>query len=177
MTNATMEKPRFPAAEKGDTRKVLFVCTGNTCRSPMAAAVLNELARPRELCSVGEGEERRRFAAFSAGLAACPGDPITPAAVAALAAAGIPDLPSNHYTAHVARPVSESMLDAAHMVVAITGRHAMELMMRYPACAGKITTLGTDIADPFGGDETAYRACLAALTHGIREKFFGGDGI
>ena len=142
-------------------RRLLFVCTGNTCRSPMAAALLNHLARARE------GE----LVAASAGLYARQGDLITTAAAEALAEAGVPCTPQNDYRAHRARRISAELVKEADEVIAITGGHAMELIMRFPEHAAKIGTLGVDIPDPFGGDDEVYRRCLDMLTSVIRRKW------
>ena len=155
------------AAEK-EAYRVLFVCTGNTCRSPMAAALLFDMI-------TREGENAP-FAVASAGLYAQDGAPITPNAVLALEAAGVRETPQNTYTAHRARTISEDMMAAADEVVAISGGHAMELMMRYPAYAAKITALPIDITDPFGGDVAVYRDCLDMLACAIRLKWFVGEG-
>lgn len=177
MATLPMTKPCATDTDAPEVRRVLFVCTGNTCRSPMAAALLNHLSRPREVCSAcGERGEAPRYAASSAGLYAMAGDPITPHAAAALAAFGVPSLPSNDYTAHRARPVTEALLEAADVVVGISGAHAMELMMRYPHQASKITTFESDVPDPFGGSEEVYRQCLMQLSHLIRALLFGGEG-
>ena len=134
--------------------RVLFVCTGNTCRSPMAAALLLDLAARRGL----------RLVASSAGLYAAEGAPIAENAANALLLAGVADTLQNHYTAHTARLVSEEMVATADEVVALSDTHAFELMMRFPAHAGKITTLAMNIPDPFGGDQAEYDACLATLS-------------
>ena len=173
MTCAEKKMPRTDAA-----RKVLFVCTGNTCRSPMAAALLNELSRPREICSAcGELCTTPRFAASSAGLFAREGDPITPAAADALRAAGIPPRPDNDYPAHRARLVSAEMVAEADEIVGLTASHAMQLMLRFPEAASKIRTLPMDISDPFGGDAEVYRACLAQLRYALELAYFTeGEG-
>jgi len=169
------ERPVTDGANPQTARRVLFVCTGNTCRSPMAAALLNHFARPREVCSVGCEEAPRGFIATSAGLYAHEGDPITPTAAEALAEFGIPALPGNDYTAHRARGVTEELLSSADIVVGISAAHAMELMMRYPDQASKITTFEADIPDPFGGSPEVYRACLLQLSHCVKRLFFGGE--
>lgn len=159
--------------EVAQGRRILFVCTGNTCRSPMAAALLNDKMRPREICSAACEEQRacRRITADSAGLWPEVGTPITPLAAAALAEAGVVATPDNDYIAHRARAVSEALMNEADEVVAISGAHAMELMMRYPQHAAKITTLGIDIPDPYGGDAARYRACLQMLSYAITRRF------
>ena len=158
-------------------RKVLFVCTGNTCRSPMAAAVFNDLARVREfsfqngtLCCAP------RLVASSAGLFANEGDPITPAAAKALRESGILPHPDNDYTAHRARPVSAELVSEADEIVGLTASHAMQLMLRFPEAASKIRTLPVDIADPFGGNDEIYRACLSQLRCAIELSYFAEGG-
>ena len=72
------------------------------------------------------------------------------------------------YTRHRARTVTADMMAEADAVVAISARHAMELILRFPAYAGKVRTLPMDIADPDGGDITVYRQCLAQLRYALQ---------
>ena len=161
--------------EKAKKKKIVFVCTGNTCRSPMAAALLNDKMRMREICSaMGDSAPCQEIVATSAGLYPAVGTPISAQAATALAKAGVVALPGNDYTAHRARAVSEALLNEADEVVAITGAHAMELMMRFPQYAAKISTLPVDIADPYGGDVARYTACLEMLSYAISKRW--GEG-
>ncbi len=149
----------------GESRmgEILFVCTGNTCRSPMAAALFNHLS-----CLEQEGAtDGRRLIATSAGLCADEGAPITKTAVMALEEAQIPSRPGNDYAAHRAQKVTREMVEAAILVVGITARHAFQLTLRYPEHASKITAFPLDISDPFGGDLARYRDCLAELRYGM----------
>lgn len=156
-------------------RRVLFVCTGNTCRSPMAAALYNDMHSQREVCSAHpEPEISHETVAFSAGLYANEGDPMTPEAAAALRAAGVFPISGNDYTAHRAQNVTAAMMEEADLVVGISGRHAMELMLRFPGCAGKITAMPMDIADPFGQGEAVYRQCLMQLRYCL-QLMCGGE--
>lgn len=167
MLTDAMPRSRFPDLGEG-VRKILFVCTGNTCRSPMAAALFNDMARALQ------GQGGRRAIAASAGLYATDGAPITKEAAEALLEAGVESTPDNDYGNHRAASLTEEMMAAADEVVAISGGHAMELLMRYPAHASKITTLGTDVPDPFGGGREVYRACLLTLRTLIAARYFGG---
>ena len=145
---------------------VLFVCTGNTCRSPMAAALYNQLNAPREVCSAcADAVDGRNVKALSAGLYATEGDPITPRAAEALQEAGVYPTPDNDYIAHRAQNVTEALMERADLVVGISGRHTMELMMRFPEHAEKIVALPMDIADPYGQGIEVYRQCLMQLRY------------
>lgn len=140
-------------------RRICFVCTGNTCRSPMAEAVANDLASKRE------GKET--FEAYSAGLYANEGEPISSNAISALELAEV--VPSKRdYHAHTAHSLTAQEAEEYDLLIGMTGAHCMELMMRFPALAQKITCMPTPITDPYGGDLTVYRACLSEITSGVR---------
>ena len=167
---------RGTEASPSAPRRVLFVCTGNVCRSPMAAARLNDMSRPREICSAnGEVQTQARYVASSAGVCAMDGDRITPAAEQALREQGVVPRPDNDYPAHRARMVSEEMLREADEVVGMTASHTMELMMRFPELAPKMRLLPIDIPDPFGGSIEVYRACLTRLRYALEKLYFSGD--
>jgi protein-tyrosine-phosphatase len=139
----------------GVRRSILFVCTGNTCRSPLAAAVCRRLLADR--LGVPEGDlEGRGFVVQSAGIAALPGDAASPDAVTVAGEYGA-DL-----TQHRSRPVNPELLAAATDVIAMTAGHAALLMMRFPGVGPEPRLLvadGQDLPDPFGGDLEIYRMC------------------
>lgn len=137
--------------------RVLFVCTGNTCRSPMAAAAYNHKNR---------GTHRR---AYSAGLAAFKGAPISENAILALESAGIPSTPDNDYKGHTATPVTLDLLKEMDKIYAISPSHAMALFSAAPELAEKIEILG-DIADPYGGNLLDYSAALSAILAALEGK-------
>ncbi len=147
-------------------RRICFVCTGNTCRSPMAAAVANALASARD-------GETPSLIATSAGLYAGEGDPITPMAVVALEHAGVRAVEGVDYHAHIAHTVTEADANAADLLVAVSGSHAMELLFRFPAAAHKIVCMPQAISDPFGGDLARYETCLGEITEGVKTLLFG----
>jgi len=157
--------------------RVCFVCSGNTCRSPMAAAVANHLARasvpslPEELRSLAQPP----LVAFSAGLYANEGDPISPHAADALEAAGIPSLPPNSYRDHRSHTLTNQEAEQYDLLVGLTRRHAMMLLLHFPALASRITFLPLDIADPYGGDAEQYRKCLEEITRAVRIRFFSAE--
>ena len=155
-------------------RRILFVCTGNTCRSPMAAALLNDKTRIPPLCSMCDVEKlmnAKKIRAISAGLFAT-GAPIAPNAVSALVKAGVHATPDNPYTSHRSRTLDEETAASCDVIVGMTSAHALQIMLAFPEHASKITSMPCDVPDPYGGDEAVYDACLAAINEGIHTLFF-----
>ncbi|MEL6328150.1 MAG: Sua5/YciO/YrdC/YwlC family protein [Planctomycetota bacterium] len=140
--------------------KVLFVCTGNTCRSPMAEA----LARG-ELS--GRAEDGISFEVGSAGVAAGPGMAASAEAVDAMRARGL-DL-----SGHRSRPVTRAMLLGADAVFAMTRGHLDAARMAAPEAAERMRLLdpgGSDVEDPIGGPPALYESTAAAMTSMIRAR-------
>ena len=135
--------------------KVLFVCTANICRSPMAQAIFDVLAEDEGLALRSE----------SAGTAALEGRSITPYAIAALEEVGIYPSP------HRARRVSSAMVGGAELVLAMTPQHAAILARLQAEPAGGIHTLpgyatgaaDQGIPDPYGLTIASYRNTLRLL--------------
>ena len=125
--------------------RVLCVCTGNTCRSPMAQSLLQTEIDRRGL----------PVAVSSAGLAAFPGDPATDHAVTVMAETGA-DL-----GAHRARPVTPYLLDESDYVICMSESHRAALLPYVPA--EKLVVPPGGVPDPFGGDEETYRRTRDAL--------------
>ncbi|KYH33626.1 MAG: protein arginine phosphatase [Moorella sp. (in: firmicutes)] len=110
---------------------ILFVCTGNTCRSSMAAAIASHIKEERGL----------DIEIASAGLAAREGDPATPQAIQAVAAMGI-DLQD-----HRARQVTGALVDDAGLILTMTRSHKEYLLQLYPDARGKTFTLKEYVRD------------------------------
>lgn len=168
----TLEKQITEASE--NPKRICFVCTGNTCRSPMAAAVANAMAHG-ELGSYPESLRALmtpRLVAYSAGICAHNGDPIASNAVSALEAASIPVTPGLDYHGHTAHTLGEEEAEGYDLLIGLTKEHALSLLFRFPHLADRITAFPTDISDPYGGTLELYQACLEEITRGVSLGLF-----
>lgn len=133
-------------------RSVLFVCTGNTCRSPMAAALYKKMLADRLGCKVDDlpalGQE-----VLSAGSFAFEGGPASPQAAQAVAQMGA-DL-----SGHRSRKLTEELIHSADLIFCMSRQHRQEVLARVPGASGKTFLLDEagDISDPIGQDASAYR--------------------
>jgi protein-tyrosine phosphatase len=135
-------------------KSILFVCTGNTCRSPMAEGLFRSLLSDRLKCREDELPSRG-FQVGSAGVAALPGAPASPNALEVLDQAGI-DL-----TGHASQPVTEQLVAWADLVLTMTSRHLSAVVGAFPDSSSKVQLLCPegDVADPFGGSLRDYQEC------------------
>jgi protein-tyrosine phosphatase len=140
-------------------RRIVFVCTGNTCRSPLAAALCTKLLAERLGCAPDE-LPRRGYAVSSAGLAAYRGAPATPEAVDIARELGV-DL-----SRHSSRPLNVDVLLQANDLVAMTRSH-LDLLLGYNVPGGPRPRLlaadGSDVPDPIGGSTEVYRDCAQEI--------------
>ncbi len=129
---------------------VLFVCTGNICRSPMAEYLMR-----RRLPDM-KGEP---WSVCSAGLAASYGMPASQEAVAAMRELGV------DMSGHRSQPVGTGLVEDAALVVAMTAAHRQQIVQLFPGARPKTFLLksfapapGGDVMDPIGHHRPVYRA-------------------
>jgi protein-tyrosine phosphatase len=137
---------------KSETATLLFVCTGNTCRSPLAEVLARQVLH-------GLGESVR---VHSAGTAALEGSPASSQALSVAREAGL-DL-----TSHRARSLTPEMLVDASLVLVMGEQHLAETRRLAPQAPAHLLAAYAggeprEVPDPFGGDLEVYRATLARL--------------
>ena len=163
-SNGAEAKAPVPAPPQGSTMKpaqapkpkrLMFVCTGNTCRSPMAAHLAREKLSRRG---------RPDIEVVSRGLSvALSGQGMNAKAQAELEARGV------DASGHQALALTAADVEATTLILTMTEAQAQEVVARHPAAKGKVFSLaayvkkGGDIADPYGGDEDAYRAAATEI--------------
>lgn len=133
--------------DKQVRQRVLFVCTGNTCRSPMAESI------GAWLTSRAQGGAAFEFS--SAGVGAVPGAGMTPEAAAALRGLGIPPPPRPHS----ATTLTRRAIAEADIILAMTRSHGAAVLDLEPGATDKVQTLdpsGDDIPDPIGQGSEVY---------------------
>ena len=142
-------------------KRVLFVCTGNTCRSPMAEGIFRKASKENTLLvSLG-----------SAGVAAYDGDRISPETAAELKRRGVT---LNDFRS---RSVTKQMLEGATHVFAMTESHLYSLTRSFPEYADKCCLVcdfleingesGMDVPDPIGMGVQAYQQVGEVFEHAI----------
>jgi protein-tyrosine-phosphatase len=144
-------------------KTVLFVCTGNTCRSPMAEALF-----------IHRTEDRKEWKACSAGVHADAGTRPSRQAIEVMRELGI------DITGHRSRPLTAEHLRDAELIVTMTASHRFEILQNFPEVENRvflIKSFGTskvpcDITDPFGGSVDLYRKTRDEIDRAVSDLVF-----
>lgn len=131
--------------------RILVLCVGNICRSPMAEGLLRHALRDHDV--------------FSAGLGALAGRPADPYGVALMREYGI------DITRHRSRQLEGWMVGAADLVLVMDAEQKRYLEKRYPTCRGRAFRLGEhggyDIADPHRLGANAFHDAAELIQRGV----------
>jgi len=138
--------------------RILLVCTGNTCRSPMAEALFLKLLQENS------HELEHEIEIGSAGLYTVNNQPASEEAIIIMEREGL------DITGHRSRVLDVTMIDEADLVLTMGSSHRDEIRERFPDCEQRVYTLGEyagfkglDINDPIGGGFDAYQKCARQL--------------
>ncbi len=143
----------------------LFICTGNTCRSPMAEGLFRKLLADRLKCSEDELVDRGYMVA-SAGVAAGPGSPPSPEGVEILAERGA------DISGHASQQVTPQLLSQADQIFTMTRSHRELLVREFPEVAPRVKLIsrnGSDVIDPIGAGMEEYRHCADQIEKYVQE--------
>ncbi|MBE6365123.1 MAG: low molecular weight protein arginine phosphatase [Lentisphaerae bacterium] len=140
--------------------QVLFICTGNTCRSPLAQYCFEQLSGGR-------------FRSVSAGLYAFDGEAMSRNSLAVLEENGI------NAASFRSQSVTFDLVRSSTLILTMCDSHRRELLMRYPQAAEKCALLrhfsgGGDVPDPFGQSLAVYRETFAEIKSALEKwmEFF-----
>ena len=135
---------------------ILFVCTGNTCRSPMAEVIASDMVRGDDIHI------------SSAGIAAWDGSPASPESIECVRNLGL------SLEGFRSRAFTQTLADISDLILTMTRAHKEYILKNFADTDGKTFTLGEyagepfTISDPFGLGYKAYERCAAEITRLVK---------
>ncbi|NLE29502.1 MAG: threonylcarbamoyl-AMP synthase [Phycisphaerae bacterium] len=150
--------------EKLSTFTLLFVCSGNTCRSPMAQALGQKFIAEKLHCAIEE-LSNHRIHILSAGTFADRGMPASESAVFAMRRIGL------DISGHTSRPVTPALVEQADLILVMSWAHKDFICNLVPTACSRIKLLAeTGVADPMGGSDQDYIQCAEFMEEQIEAR-------
>lgn len=143
-------------------KKIMFICTGNVCRSPMAKYYFNKVIETKKL--------QDKYIGTSCGIYSVKGEHATDNAIEAMKDYDV------DMTSHKATRIQDSQIMSCDLIITLTIYHKNVVVKMYPELAEKVYTLKEyvnpkveykDIDDPWGLDINTYKFCAKEITENI----------
>lgn len=142
--------------------RILFVCTGNTCRSPMAAGYF------RHLCQKADRDD---IQVDSAGIYAMDGMPVSENSICVMKDYDI------DISEHQSSMLDMKKVEESDLIIVMTASHRLQLADLFPEVLDKTHLLleyidnSADVTDPFGGRLVDYKACFDSMKEALDNLF------